>query len=302
MTLVLLIVSASVFGQTEKNDTLVNVEEKSLCISPEVLEAKFMAIIKAEIIKRQLEIKKEAFTAITETQSLLQLIESGEKEKAIEKGKKLIGEFKVLLLRDSSTDKLLVNVNSHKDMLITDIETVQSIVDQAKEEIEKRHYQDASFLLNKVRSEVVIQSVFLPTAAYPEAIKIATALLKDGKEESAKMVLQEVLSTHVIKKTIIPIPILKAEQAIIEATLLDIKTDDYKGKIINLLNFADYQLHLAEEMGYGKKDKDYNMLYKMLHEVKDSVTKGIDSKADLEKSRRELRKFRERLFPEKLNN
>ncbi len=301
IAVVLLMVSISVFSQTEKNAKPVNVQEEILCISPEDMETKFMNLVKVEMIKRKLEIKEEAMTAVSETETLLQLIEAGEKDKAIEEGNRLIGKFKVLLHRAPSASKILVEVNSKKDMLISDIETVKKLVDAAKVEMEKRHYQDAGFLLNKVRSEVVIQNIFIPTATYPKSIKVAIALLKEDDEEAAKIILQEVLSTLVIEKTILPIPILKAEEAIVAATVLDIKSDDYKNKIINLLNFADYQLHLAEEMGYGKKDKDYEILYKLMHETKDSVIKGINSKEGLEKSRRALRKFRERLFPEKLN-
>ncbi len=301
MVVALLIVTTSVFSQTKPTEQLINVPEETLCISPEDLEAKSMALIKTEMIKRKLKIKEEAITAVSETKALLQLIEAGEKDKAIEEGNRLIGKFKVLLLREPSANKILVDVQSKKNMLISDIETVKSLVDAAKEKISKRHYQDAAALLNKVKSEVVIQNIFIPTGTYPESIKVATALLKEGNEEDAKKVLQKVLGTLLIEKTILPIPILKAEEAIVAATVLDIKTDDYKGKVVNLLNFADYQLHLAEEMGYGKKDKDYEMLYKLMHKTKDSVTKGIDSKAGLKKSSRQLRKFRERLFPEKLN-
>ncbi len=301
MVVVLIIMTTSVFSQTESEEQLVNVQEETLSISPEELDTKLMVSIKEEMIKRRLNIKKEAHAAVSETETLLQLIESGKKEQAIEEGNRLIGKFKVLLLRDPSASKLLVDVQSKKNMLISDIETVKSLVDAAKTEIKKRHYQDAAILLNKIRSEIVIQNIFIPTATYPESIKVATALLKEGNENDAKIILQKVLGTLFVEKTILPIPILKAEEAIVAATILDLKTDNYKDKVVNLLNFADYQLHLAEEMGYGKKDKDYEMLYKLMHETKDSITKGIDSKEGLEKTNRQLRKFRERLFPEKLN-
>ncbi len=268
------------------------------------LDVKINAIVNAIITKRRLAIKSEAMTAVIETQTLLQLIESGKKKEAIEEGHRLIGKFKVLLLKDPSVSTILVDANFHKDMLITDIETVRSIANTAKLEIENRHYQDAAALLNKLKSEIVIQNVLIPAATYPDAIKVAIALLKDGNTEASKMILQQVLGTLIIEKTILPIPILKAEQFIIAASKIKVDAENYIEAATNLINHADYQLHLAEEMGYGKKDKAYAELYKSLHDLKDSVMNGIDQ-ATSDKGFKvlsgALHQFRERLFPSKIN-
>jgi len=304
-----LIITSCNDKKTETTEETPKVEEaiytaptEEPAMSQDSLDVKINAIVNAIVTKRRLVIKSEAMTAVTETQALLQLVESGKTRKAIEEGHRLIGKFKVLLLKDPSISTILVDANFHKDMLISDIETVRSIVDKAKLELDNRHYQDAATLLNKVKSEIVIQNVLIPAASYPDAIKVATVLLKDGKTEAAKSVLQQTLSTVFIEKTILPIPILKAEQFIIKASELKADTENYsEAAAINLINHADFQLHLAEEMGYGKKDKDYADLYKSLHALKDSVMKGVNTATDFQLTTDKINEFREAKFPTKIN-
>lgn len=285
-------------------ETAIAVPEGESAMNLDSLNIKINEIVNTIIEKRRLLIKAEALTAVSETQSLLQLIESGKTKEAIEEGHRLIGKFKVLLLKDPSVSTILVDANFHKDMLISDIETVRSIVDKAKLELDNRHYQDAATLLNKVKSEIVIQNVLIPAATYPDAIKVATALLKDENTEAAKSILQQTLSTIFIEKTILPIPILKAEQFIIAASEIEIQKEGFSQDAVNLINHADYQLHLAEEMGYGKKDKQYAELYKSIKSLKDDIMNGIDQATNdkgFNVLKGVLHEFRERLFPAKIN-
>ncbi len=313
-TIIIVVVTLMIFTITSCNDKkteVTEVVEKTKAIaytqpkdapamSQDSLNLRINAIVDAIISKRRVLIKSEALTAVSETQLLVQLIESGKTKEAIEEGHRLIGKFKVLLLKDPSVSTILVDANFHKDMLITDIETVKSIVKKAKTELNSRHYQDAAALLNKVKSEIVIQNVLIPAATYPDTIKVATALLKDGKTEEAKSILQQTLSTVFIEKTILPIPILKAEQFVIAASKIKADTEKYSETATNLINHADYQLHLAEEMGYGKKDKAYAELYKSLHDLKDSVMNKLDATAEFKLSAELLKEFRETKFPAKI--
>ncbi len=286
----------------EKTETITyTMPKEEPAMSPDSLNIKINTIVNAIITKRRLAIKSEAMTAVTETQALLQLIESGKTKEAIEEGHRLIGKFKVLLLKDPSLSTILVDTNFHKDMLVTDIETVRSIANTAKLEIENKHYQDAATLLNKLKSEIVIQNVLIPAASYPNAIKLATAFLKDGNTEASKMIIQQVLGTLIIEKTILPIPILKAEQFIIAASKIKADTENYSKTVTNLINHADYQLHLAEEMGYGKKNKAYAKLYKSLHDLKDSVMNKLDTSRDFKLTEKLLKELREIKFPAKIN-
>ena len=89
---------------------------------------------------------------------------------------------------------------------------------------------------------------------------------------------------------------------IIEAAMIDAKDHENITQVINLLGNAEYQLQLAEALGYGKRDKDYVMLSKAIKELKKSVKAKKDSKPKFDKLKSDIKKFQERLFPRKKSN
>jgi hypothetical protein len=285
-------------NSTEKKfNSPVPQKEKTVEMNIDTLNAKIYADILDEIVKRREEIPAEALTVVGETQTFLQLIESGKKDKAIDYGHKLIGKLEVLLAKDPSLSFLPVDANFTTDELVTDIGTVRKIVKAAEKAMDDGYYQVAAKLLHDLRSEVIISSYYLPTVTYPDAVKIAVALLEENKTDEAKAVLQEVISSIVVEKTVLPLPVLKAEQMIIEAANTDAKDHEHAGKVINLLKNARYQLLLAEEMGYGKHDNDYKILEAAIDEIQKSVEAKSDSKSAFDSLKADIRKFKERLFP-----
>ena len=296
----MLIVSACNNQQTEKKSVKSNdipAKADSLEMNKDSLEARIVADIMGEIVKRRSEITGEALTVVAETQNLLQLIEAAKKDEAIDKGHKLIGKLEVLLAKDPSLSLIPVDVNFRKNELITDIETVREVVKSAEEAMDDGYYQLAGNLLGDLHSEMIINSAYIPTATYPEAIKAAVALLEEDKTKEAKTLLQEVLGTIVIEETVLPLPVLKAEQMIIEAAAVDSVNHENADKVLNLLKNAEYQLLLAEEMGYGKKDAEYKGLNEAIKSLQKSVSEKADSKSAFDSLKVKINKFKERLFP-----
>ncbi|NPA35669.1 MAG: YfdX family protein [Chlorobi bacterium] len=272
-------------------------KEKTLEMNADTLNAMIYADILDEIVKRREAIPAEALSVVAETQNLLQLIEAGKKDEAIEYGHNLIGKLEVLLAKDPSLSFLPVDANFTTDELVTDIGTVRAIVKAAKEAMDDGYYQAAAKILHNLRSEVIISSYYLPTVTYPDAIKVAVAFLEDGKTDDAKTVLQQVISSIIVEKTVLPLPVLKAEQMVIEAAKIDAKDHENADKVVNLLKNARYQLMLAEEMGYGKHDKDYKILEAAIDELQNSVVAKSDSKTAFDSLKANIRKFKDRLFP-----
>ena len=281
------------------NNTAVLKKEKNLEMNQDTLDARIISEIMNEIIDRRSEISDDALTVISETQKLLQLIEANKKDKAIDLGHKLIGKLEVLLAKDPSASIIPVDVSFNKNELITDIETVREITKSAQEAMDKGYYQLAGNILNNLHSEMVINSMSIPTATYPEAIKVSIALLEEDKPEEAKTILQEVLGTVVIEKTVLPLPVLKAEQMIAEAALTDSLSHSNTDKALNLLKNAKYQLTLAEEMGYGKKDQEYKALSNAIDSIQKSVSNKKDNQSEFDSLKVKIRKFKERLFPKR---
>jgi hypothetical protein len=298
----ILVLSACNSGENKK--TIKDVEkgnipekEQSLEMSEDSLDAAIVADVMGEIIQRRSGIAKEALTVVAETQNLLQLIEANKNDEAIKYGHQLIGKLEVLLAKDPSLSLIPVDVNFQKNELITDIKTVRELVKSAEDAMDDGYYQLAGDLLGNLHSEMIINSMYIPTVTYPEAIKAAVALLEDGRVADAKSILQEVLGTIVVEKTILPLPVLKAEQMIIEAAKVDSVSHDNADKVVNLLKNAKYQLLLAEEMGYGKKDAEYKDLNDAIKNIQKSVNEKSDSQSAFDSLKVKINKFRERLFP-----
>jgi hypothetical protein len=274
-------------------------KEATLAMNKDTLDAKITADFDKEIIERKVAVTKEALTTIKETENLLKLVENKSKKKAIKKGKELIGSLELILAKDPTLALIPVDIDYVKEELVTDIAVVRSATEAAKKAMDEGYYRVASDLLKDLRSEMIINTYLIPTATYPSAISAATLMVEEDKFDEAENTLQKLLGTIVIQKTVLPLPVLNAEQMIIEAELIDAKDHKNVDKVINLLKNADYQLQLAEELGYGKRDKDYKTLSTAISELKASVTNKEDSKSKFKNLKTDLKKFKERLFSKK---
>ncbi len=277
-------------------------KQEPLAMSKDTLDARILAEMQKEIIKQKVALTKEALTTVAKTQNLLVEINKGNKKEAIKKGKELIGDLEVLLAKDPTLALIPVNVTIQKEEFVADINTVKDVTKQAKDAVKKGYYRVASDLLKDLRSEEVINTFLIPTATYPKAIKAAIVALEADNTDLAKGILMQVLNTVVVEKVVLPLPVLKAEQMIIEAATIDAKDHENAKQVINLLSNAEYQLQLAEALGYGKRDKDYVMLSKAIKELKKSVKAKKDSKSKFDKLKNDIKKFQERLFPRKKSN
>ena len=271
----------------------------SLMMSEDSLYAEIISEVTKEINLQKDKLTDNALSTISETQNLLQLINKGEKDKAIEAGHNLIGKLEVLLTKNPSLEVIPVDVTFQKNELFSDVKTVRESVKDAKEAMNKGYYQYAESILKNLKSEIDINFYAIPAGSYPDAVKLATALLEDGKDKEAEIVLREVLSTIIITKAVLPLPVLKAEKMLERASTIDAKDHNNADKVISLIKSADYQLQLAEEMGYGKKDKEFASLHKSMKQLLKSVNKKENSSAKFDSMKSDLKKFKERLFPVK---
>ena len=272
-------------------------QETSLGMNADSLQARIDAEMAGQVASQKAEIAIEALSVIGETRNLLRLLAADKKQEAIDEGHTLIGKFEVLLTKEPSLALLPVDVAFHQEETITDISTLRTLIKDAEKAMNDGYYQVARRILADLKSEMVIESYFIPTATYPEAIKVAVALLEDDKPEEARAVLQQVLLSIVIERTVVPLPVLKAEQMIIEAAGIDAENHDNAEQVLTLLRNAHYQLQLAEEMGYGKKDKEYKELYTAIKDLQKSVEKQQDSQPAFDALKEKIKAFRNRLFP-----
>ena len=216
----------------------------------------------------------EAQEAVQETQKAIAAIEQGNKRKAIKALESATGKLDVVLARNPELG--FVPLESEVDILALaplDLDTVEEIRKEIKRAIRKDELVKARELLDNLASELRITTVNLPLATYPAAMEEAAALLDRDEFNAAEGILQTALSTLFIEERQSPIPVIKAQALIDEADSL-IQVDGHEEIVQSMLKEARKELKLAEELGYGDRDKLYTSLDKEIEEIGKQISAG----------------------------
>ncbi len=253
-------------------------------------------------IRQELLTDTSILKTIAETQAVVQDIEEKKIDNAKNDLQTLIGKLDVYLTKNPSAALIPIDVSYHKVETINNIDSVRALAKAVKKAVNDGYYQVAKTLLEGMTSEMVISTAYIPVVTYLQGLKLAATLLDENKPDQAMVIMQEALSTIAVTNISIPLPVLKAQIYIDQAANLYAKDHSNVKQIINLLDNADYQLKLAEEMGYGKRDQEFKTLYKAIKELKRSVKAKEESTKKFSDLSKELKNFKERLFPVKQNN
>jgi len=228
------------------------------------------AVINAEQ-KAQVDNKlvQEAINAIRYTQDALIYLNAKKSTKAKESIKKAIAELSDVLNRPNPPYLLPVDINIEAYEFTGNINTVKNAILKAKILVTENKLPQARAILNTLRDEIVIKTTNLPLATYPAALNLALKYINEGKVKEAKDVLAMALSTLVEVDTIMPIPLIKAQALVIQASKI-VKKD--KKEAIKMLEEAKYQLKLAEILGYTSTS---STTYKELRKAIEKLEKEI---------------------------
>ncbi len=273
----------------------------TLMMSQDSVDARLAEMMNAYVldIRQQLLTDTTVLKTIAQTQAVIQNIEQNKIDQAKNVLHSLIGQLEVYLTKNPQAAMIPVDVSYRKIETIDNIDSVRVLAKTIKKAVDEGYYQVAKELIGAMTSEMVISTAYIPVVGYVQGLKLAAALLDEGKTDEAMVLMQQTLSTVVISTISIPLPVLKAQIYIDEAARLYAENHENVDQIINLLDNADYQLKLAEEMGYGKRDKEFKTLYKAIKELKRSVKAKEESTQKFEDLKTELKNFKERLFPVK---
>lgn len=236
----------------------------------------------------------EASEALAQVYVALDALEAKNTKGALAALEKSTGKLNILLARKPDLALVPIDVSVKTVDLVADLETIRNIKRAAIQALKEDYFQVMRDELAKLASELQITKVELPLATFPEAMKSAAALIDKGKTDEAKVVLYTALNTLVVSEERIPLPILRA-QALIAQAITDDASKDKKKKVLALLDNAEYQLIMAEELGYGDRDREYKELNKAIKELKKSVKDDGDSQALFEKFKTKLADFKKRI-------
>lgn len=162
-------------------------------------------------------------------------------------------------------------------------EQITTVLKQADEAIYKKHTQDARDLLMPLRDEMTTTTQYLPMGLYPEATKTALDTLKKGDRNKALHTLVVALGTIVSEETIVPIPLLAAQESMEGALKLD---KNKKKEALQMIDASKSQLKKAVLLGYTDEE---SAEYKHLKIQIENVQKGVEGENRLEKFYDELK-------------
>ncbi|WP_457562981.1 YfdX family protein [Caminibacter pacificus] len=230
--------------------------------------------------ERVKKVTQEAVDAINMVAKVIELLDKKEKDKALEEIANVLGKLEVLIARDPNLQVVPVDVKQS----IVDFPGTVDDVEAAKAEvvalIKASEVQAARDIMLNLASELDIYVTALPIGTYPVVMKAIIPLIEQEKFEEAKKLLVEALETLVLEKIVIPLPILRAEQAIIRANELANKENPNKDELKELLAYAKEQLELGEALGYGKVEIDYKDLYVEISKL-EKILEGEESTKDI---------------------
>ena len=251
------------------------------------------AVIKAEQkAQQENQLVKEAINAIRYTQDALIYLNSKNPAKAKESIKKAIAELSDILNRPNAPYLLPVDINIVAYQFQGNLNTIKKAVAQAKILVADNKLPEARELLNTLRDEIVVKTVNLPLATYPAALNLALKYINEGKIKEAKEVIAMALSTLVEIDTIIPIPLVKAEQLIIAASKIAKKD---KKEAIRYLEEAKKQLILAEALGYtSKSSTTYKMLKDAIKKLEKEIKANHNTEGLFERLIQKIKEFKEK--------
>jgi len=252
---------------------------------------------KEKVLKAQEKMASEAIAAVVETQNAIQSLTEKSKGKAIKQLQNTLNKIEEATKKFPDLELLPIDISVKRNVLITDVNSVKQITKDAEKALKNEHLQEARELLSGLSSEIDITTINVPLATYPASIKATIKLINEDKLDEARFNLMTVLNDLVIVKDMIPIPVLNAEVMIDEASRLYLEDRDVnKEEVIKLLDNANYQLKLAEVLGYGKKDKMYKELSNDIKSLKKATKSNSELKNLFEEFKTKLKNFKKKVF------
>ena len=226
--------------------------------------------------EKRKEILEEARAAIRETENALKALDEKKDKDALAALERASGKLSIILAREPELALAPSDVNAVTYDVLGDIDAIKALREEIEDALDDGRVQQARRLIRNLASEKVISVTNIPLVTYPDAIKKAVKLIDEGKTEEAKEVLQLALNTLVVTDTIIPLPVVTAENLLKEAETLAEKadrTEKENNRLAGLLKDARTELEFAQALGYGSK-KDFKNLYKQIDKIEDKTEDG----------------------------
>ncbi len=237
----------------------------------------------------------EALAAIEETRLAKDFLTKNNSRQAKQALERALGKIDVLLANNPTAGLVPISIDVRIVDTKIDDATLKRITDEVKAQVLLGRYQRAKLLLTDLASEMEIETVNLPLATYPSAIRAAAGLVDKEKLAEAKTLLLAALHSLAIVETAIPLPVIRA-QAIVDEVALQTKENKIdKSQAVQLLTEADQQLTWADKLGYGSANEDFKSLHASIKQLKEKFNSNGEPKGLLAEVKNELELLRQKI-------
>jgi hypothetical protein len=248
----------------------------------------------------QVKLAKEALKSLELTAQALKDLDDNNSDAARKNIELALGKLEVILSAEDSPKLLPIDNQIRVYSFIGSAEDVKKTVKTVKALLSVNKIQEARELLSTLQSEIDVGVVNLPLATYPDALKLASKHILEGKTKEAKEILKLALSTFTEVHQIIPLSLINTNHLVSLAS--DVAKKD-KELALKYLKGASDELDKSEALGYiSESSTTYNELHKLIEEVEKEI-KGPNKAEKLFKDLSEkLKEFKEKIFSEENKN
>lgn len=281
--------TVQIIGLKEHNNGNISV---TLSISRDSLWSYFQKEKEKQQSKAQQKLVKEALTVFLKTEQALDFLEKGQTQQAEQVLKQILSELNSISQQYPTLNSVPIDASAQIFNLANDLKEIEKMRDQVKNLVDDGNFQLARRILNNMVNEIRVTFTNIPLKTYPTAIKKAMELIKQGQMSDAKQVLANALGSIELQEISIPLPVVSAQAMV---ALASESVDKDPQKAMDLLKDAQYQIQLAEALGYGNHDQEFKDILADIETIKGKIKKEENTAHLFTALKQRLQKFKERI-------
>jgi len=220
---------------------------------------------------------KEILDALKETSLAMQSLQHKKNDEAKTHLKLATEKFNKALKDNPELDILPLDESIEVYENLASAEEINHTLTLIQEYLIHYKLDAARAALAPLKDEMDIKTISIPMKIFPMATQKALEALNKGDAQKAIAIMAEGYNTFIIEEAVIPLPLLAAQDMIVEASKLD---KNKKEEAIKLLDAAKNELEKAKVLGYTNSKAPE---YKALNDAIDAVKKEIKGKNVVEK-------------------
>ena len=223
------------------------------------------------------EAPKEIVDALKETSLAMRNLQHKKNDEAKKHLKLATENFNKALKDNPALDILPLDESIEVYENLASAQEINHTLTLAQEYLVHYNLDAARAALAPLKDEMDIKTLSIPMKVFPVATQKALDALNKGDAQKAMAIMAEGYNTFIIEEAVIPLPLLVAQDMILEASNLD---KSKKEEATKLLDSAKNELEKAKVLGYTNSSTPE---YKALNDAIDAVKKEIKGKNEVVK-------------------